>query len=216
MLTSSPVISSGGGGGGGITSAVYNTQLGAISISGGVASFPAHVFFQRQGSQTAAVASGTTGIPFDNTIPLVTEGTTFIGPIFITPFFGDGSTNVVVIVDAFFSRVATSTTNKHVVGALFAATDGTLNYGANAVATCIGYSPYLVGDTGMVALHLEYDFSPASTNRHAFIFRAGVEGSGTVDALRFNSSDGTNALFGGTLASGLWASEYEAFNYPPS
>lgn len=139
-------------------------------------------------TQTGAVATGTTTIPIDDTIPQNTEGTEFITRA-ITPTSASSKLRI----DVFFMG-ACDTANRNLTVALFqdstadalaAVTD--FNATANALRP-ISFSHYMTAGT---------------TSSTTFKVRAGVETSGTVT---FNGAGGARYL-GGVFASGITVTE---------
>jgi hypothetical protein len=218
MLTSSPVISNSSGGGGVTVNGSgsgsnFNSTTGPTGITFHVSgsNVSASLLYtpyvvQTQWSTDNSVSSGTTGIPLDNTIPQITEGTQFLSKV-AQSIFGDGSTVWLITVEATFGRTATSGAIKRIVGALFE--DST----ANALDATVSEDFSTTG--GVVTLNLSYVSSNINdVSPHTFKFRVGVEGSGTVDAVKFNSTDGSNNMLGGSLYSKIIVSEVLQLNYP--
>lgn len=138
---------------------------------------------QMVNTQTGAVATGTTTLPADDTIPQNTEGTQFM-TLAITP---QSSANTLLIeVQAHLSpSVATSVT-----GAIFQ--DST----AGALAAKAWYESTA---TGFSELTIRHKMTAGTTSATTFKFRAGMAGAGT---LTFNGQGG-GRLFGGVMASSI-------------
>jgi hypothetical protein len=141
-------------------------------------------------SQTGAVATGTTTIPFDDTIPQNTEGTEFLTAT-ITP---RSSTNILFIqavMNYSYSIANTVTT------ALFQDTT------ANALAAS---SEYGSTATGMINSGLSYYMTSGTTSATTFKIRSGGESAGT---LTLNGFSGARKL-GGTMFSSITIMEISA------
>lgn len=141
-------------------------------------------------SQVGTVATGTTIIPFDNTIPQITEGTEFM-TVTITPTSASSTLEIDV-----------TTYSSHSVGnfnasALFQ--DST----ANALAVGAGYSSVA---TGMVPVRFTHYMTAGTTSPTTFRVRIGNSGAGT---LTFNGTGGVQT-FGGVFASRITVKEYRA------
>jgi len=141
----------------------------------------------------SAAATGTTTIPFDDTIPQNTEGTEFMTQA-ITP---KSATNLLIIeVVAYLSgsNAATSLT-----GAIFQ--DST----ANALATG---QTYMATATGRILLPVGHSMTAGTASSTTFKFRAGpdLSGGGTVT---FNGANGTR-YYGATTKSYIKITEVKA------
>lgn len=137
---------------------------------------------------SSAVATGTTTIPFDNTIPQNTEGDQYM-TLAITP---KSTTNtLVIIVEAQLSYSVIS----NLTMALFQ--DST----ANALAAV---SHTVAGNTYVTPLTLVYIMAAGTTSSTTFKIRAGANGAGTTT---FNGTGGTQ-IFGGAAKSSITIFEY--------
>lgn len=168
-----------------LSNGVTNTLGTANGGTGVTASNPV---IQRVSTETGAVATGTTLIPLDDTIPQNTEGDQYM-TLSITP---KNSSNILVIdVVGFFSYNGLS--GFHM--ALFQ--DSTANALAVGTETC-------GGSTYMVNIVFRHIMTAGTTSSTTFKIRAGGNNSGTTT---FN---GTNSgrLFGGVLASSITITEY--------
>jgi hypothetical protein len=140
---------------------------------------------------TTAVATGTTAIPRDDTIPQITEGTEFMTQA-ITP---RSATNILVIeVISYLANSAVCT----IAAALFQ--DST----ANALA--VGISP--VPDAAAVSIGrmvvTRHEMVAGTTSATTFRLRAGTNGGGT---LTFNGSAGGRE-YGAITKSSIVIREY--------
>ena len=133
--------------------------------------------------QTGAVATGTTVIPFDDTIPQNTEGDEYMS-LAITPKSATSKLIIQVTVQATCS--VTSWGN----AALFQ--DST----ANALAVAFGFTD---AATSGHAVEFTHYMTSGTTSSTTFKVRAGVNGAGTMT---FNGQAGARR-FGGTLASSI-------------
>lgn len=139
-------------------------------------------------TQTGTSATGTTTIPFDNTIPQNTEGTEFM-TLAITP---TSSTNALFIqVDIVCSYSIANT----MTAALFQ--DST----ANALAAA---SEYQTTGTGITTISFNHRMIAGTTSATTFKVRAGGETAGTMT---FNGISGTQYM-GGVFTSSISITEY--------
>lgn len=138
----------------------------------------------------AAVATGTTVIPEDDTMPQITEGTEFMAQA-ITP---KSATNRLQIK----AEIAFSTSNINSgVAALFQ--DST----ANALAAKECYIPVANATGNIVVTH---DMVAGTTSATTFRLRAGPAVAGTLTFNGFNSA----RKFGGITLSSITVTEYKA------
>lgn len=137
--------------------------------------FPAGAVVQVVYTNSTAVATGTTTVPMDDTIPQITEGTEFM-TLAITP---KSTTNVLDI--HIVALVANSTAGVYNIGALFQ--DAT----ANALAGNISYSTN--GITTIITIN--YTMVAGTTSATTFRFRAGPSAAGTIT---FNGVGGSRYL----------------------
>jgi len=161
-----------------------------IATDGGLSSSSAGAGFVVQTVSTnySAVATGTTVIPWDDTIPQNTEGDEYMS-ISITP---KSTTNILVI-----EVVASLASNgvKMIGGAIFQ--DST----AGALAATAVLEPVISAN---VALPLTHSMVAGTTSSTTFKFRAGGETAGTIT---FNGAGGARK-FGGITASNIKITEY--------
>ena len=141
-------------------------------------------------SQTGAVATGTTTIPFDDTIPQNTEGTEFLS-VAITPSSTSNLLLIQVVMNYSYSIANTVTM------ALFQDTT------ANALAAS---SEYGSTATGMINSGLTHYMTAGTTSSTTFKVRAGGETAGT---LTVNGFSGARKL-GGVMISSITVTEYAA------
>lgn len=161
------------------------------------ASFPTallqngHVI-QVKSTNFSAVASGTTLVPEDDTMPQITEGTEFMTQA-ITPLLS--TSRLFITATCFVSQ--SLNTNNAIIGALFK------DAGANALAAADQFSN--VGSAGY-RLQFSHDAASGSTSAATYRVRIGVVNAST---LTFNGFGGTRR-FGGISLSSLAIIEYKA------
>ena len=137
-----------------------------------------------------AVATGTTLIPIDDTIPQITEGDQYM-TLAITP---KSATNILVIqVTVYMSNSAAN----DLIVALFQ--DST----ANALAAA---STYQGAATGRVTIPLTYTMTAGTTSSTTFRIRAGGSAAGTTTFNGFSSA----RVFGAITKSSIVITEYKA------
>lgn len=159
-------------------SSITNTQMGTGML------------VQQVITTYSAVATGTTQIPIDDTIPQITEGTEFMTQA-ITP---KSTTNRLEIEAVFFG--SNSSANWTTL-ALFQ--DAT----ANALAAT---SEYQGTGTGGVCVKLVHSMTAGTTSSTTFRIRAGAGAAGTET---FNGQSGLR-LFGAIPKSAIVVREYKA------
>lgn len=138
---------------------------------------------------TGAVASGTTIIPENDTIPQITEGNEYM-TLAITPI-RPGSTLKIDVV----CQLTTSASSAHMVAALFQ--DALLN------ALKCGVEGTTSGN--MVAVVFSYKVASGGTTLRTYRVRGGASGAGTTT---FNGRAGARR-YGGVLASSIIITEVE-------
>lgn len=138
----------------------------------------------------SAVATGTTVIPYDDTIPQITEGDQFMTQA-ITP---KSATNRLFIEAKIY---ATNSVVQEIIGALFQ--DAT----ANALAATVQYA---TTGTGEVQLILTHDMVAGTTSSTTFRTRIG---GATASTTTFNGRGGARK-FGGITLSTIKITEYKA------
>lgn len=143
--------------------------------------------------ETGTLATGTTLIPFDNTIPQNTEGDQYM-TLAITP----KSATDLLIIDVRMILFH-SATSGNVAGALFQ--DST----ASALATTHVTSAAGANAMGII-LSFQHKMTAGTTSSTTFKVRGGGQVAGTSS---FNGISGS-AFFGGTAASSITITEYKA------
>lgn len=139
-------------------------------------------------TQTGAVATGTTAIPLDDTIPQNTEGDQYMS-LAITPTSASSKLLIDVV-----AHVAHSSVNTWMTAALFQ--DST----ANALAVGFQTNPSTDGNTEIRFAHY---MTAGTTSSTTFKVRIGANGAGTTT---FNGRLGAR-LFGGVVASSITITE---------
>ena len=163
----------------GVTGAVtLSTKLATTNLATGAV-------VQMQVVQTGTFAEGTTVIPFDNTIPQITEGDEYM-TLAITP---KASTNRL-----FIQAVVNGSGNAtgDLIAALFVGTT------ANALAVSNDY------DVSRGQMIINYSMIAGATSELTFRIRAGRSSSGTF---YFNGYHDSLSLFGGTYMSSITITE---------
>lgn len=150
----------------------------------------AGVTIQTVNTQTGAMATGTTTVPWDDTIPQITEGTEFM-TLAITP---TSATNILII--EVVATLNASAVN-YIIGALFQ--DST----ANALAAAAVYQE---GASRAMNMKFTHKMTAGTTSSTTFRFRAGTGGAAT---LTFNGEVGARRL-GGVFASSITITEVKA------
>ena len=144
---------------------------------------------QRVNTQTGAMATGTTIIPADDTIPQNTEGTEFM-TLAITP---TSATNVLVI--QVTALLSTGTATRTITAALFQDTTANALAVGNGAGSNLGY---------VHTITFTHTMTAGTTSATTFKVRGGVDVSGTIT---FNGATGAR-LFGGVMASSITITEY--------
>jgi hypothetical protein len=147
------------------------------------------VFVQRVTSQDGAVATGTTTIPVDDTIPQNTEGTQFLS-VAITP------TSAANILDIEVSVMVAASAIVHMTAALFQDTT------ANALAAR-GQKALAAGD--LMQMSFMHTMTAGTTSATTFKVRIGGSGASTIT---LNGAAGAR-LYGGVSASIIRVTERE-------
>ena len=137
---------------------------------------------QTQRTAYSAVATGTTTIPFDDTIPQNTEGDEYMTRA-ITPT----SASNLLIIEARGSYASTMAVNNTMAQAIFQDTTA----GALSIMTC------LAGGSVPMELITKHRMLAATTSSTTFKARAGAQGAGTTT---FNGNAGARA-YGGVYGS---------------
>jgi len=143
---------------------------------------------QQVNTQTGAVATGTTAIPVDDTIPQNTEGTEFM-TLAITPTSATNKLKIEVVVYLSHSAI-----NQFIAAAIFQ--DAT----ANALAV---QSHFIAAATGNACISFTHYMTAGTTSSTTFKVRAGGNTGATVT---FNGQSG-GRMYGGVLASSITITE---------
>lgn len=176
----------------------YNSTLNTLETYNGSAWGPVvttvtpGTVLQVVNYQTGTVATGTTLIPLDNTIPQNTEGDQYMS-LAITP---KSATSKLFIQSVVY--LASSATGTFLTSALFQ--DST----ANALAAATAYAAYTNGGTLPVCIN--YYMTSGTTSSTTFKIRAGARDAGTMT---FNGTGGAQ-VFGGVSASSITITEIAA------
>ena len=141
---------------------------------------------QKQLTVTGAVATGTTTIPNDDSIPLITEGDQFMSQA-ITP------TSAINLMDVFAQGVYTTNAAAHIVQSIFQ--DSSANLG------CTDHVCTASGNT--INLVTKYMGPAGTTSATTFKVRAGGNGGPTTT---FNGAGGART-YGGAFASRIEVTE---------
>ena len=155
------------------------------------ASMPAGSVLQVVNVQSGAVATGTTTIPNDDTIPQITEGTEFL-TLAITPSSATSKLKIDVIIFLAHSVSAAS-----IITALFQ--DST----ANALSVATNQDP---NPGGMMPMCITYYMTAGTTSSTTFRVRGGSDSAGTIT---FNGNSSTRK-FGGVFGSNITIMEIAA------
>lgn len=137
----------------------------------------------------AAVATGTTLIPYDDTIPQITEGDEYMTQVIVPK---SATNHLLIEVTAMFSSSAA----QDFIYALFQ--DST----ANALAAD---SQLMLTATGTMSCKLTYDMAAGTTSSTTFRLRAGGRNAGTTT---FNGT-GVARLYGAISKSNIKITEYK-------
>ena len=144
---------------------------------------------QVQVYRTGAVASGSTTIPYDNTIPQITEGDQYMS-ITVTPT--NASSMLEITVTAILS--CTNPT-QNVVAALF-------RTGVSDALAAAAHTQNV--GTGVVNLSFKHHMTAGTTSPITFTVRAG----GQAGTCYLNGNNTSGALLGGKYASSITVVEY--------
>lgn len=140
-------------------------------------------------TETGAVATGTTVIPFDDTIPQNTEGDQYLS-LAITPTSATNNLKIEFVVHASFSVAG-----NWITAALFQDT------GANAIAATSGFEQI---STALNPMALTHVMLAGTTSATTFKVRIGANNAGTTT---FNGQAAARKL-GGVMISSLTITEY--------
>jgi hypothetical protein len=142
-------------------------------------------------TQTGAVATGTTTVPLDDSIPQKTEGNEFM-TLAITPTSATNKLKIEVVAILEYSADA--------VVAVLLFQDST----ANALASDMVWN--LGTGTRNISVSFTHYMAAGTTSATTFKVRAGGDNAGTMT---FNGRGG-GRMYGGTLASSITITEYSA------
>lgn len=177
----------------GVTIDGLNIKDGALTTNSSVPwnALPTGAVVQMVSTNFSAVATGTTVLPYDDTIPQITEGNEFMTRA-ITP---KSTTNrLVITATLYLSHSAAST---FYTAALFQ--DAT----ANALAADGYFDPTA---NGVGNITLTHEMAAGTTSATTFRVRAGGNNAGTIT---LNGTGGTRRL-GGITLSNITITEYKA------
>jgi hypothetical protein len=132
--------------------------------------------------QTGAMATGTTGLPYDDTIPQITEGDQFMS-LAVTP---KSATSTLLVQVTFFGSNGNI---NNMTAALF--------QDAMANALAVGHAT-VTSNAATVSIKFSHSIVSGSTAARTFRVRAGCPNGTTT----FNGQTGVR-LFGGVMASGI-------------
>lgn len=141
-------------------------------------------------AETGAVATGTTTIPADDTVPQNTEGTEFM-TLAVTPTSASNVLKIDVV-----AMMSCATASRTICVALFQ--DSTASALAVMAISLTASSAF-----GMLPISFTHHMTAGTTSSTTFKVRAGVETSGTVT---FNGSNGAR-FYGGVVASSITITE---------
>jgi hypothetical protein len=166
---------------------------GTLTATGKLAasSLPAGAVLQVKNLQTGAVATGTTLIPFDDTIPQITEGNQYMS-LAITPISATSKLLICVV-----ATVGSSVANQWMTSALFQ--DST----ANALAVNSVFTP---NATAFAPCVFNYFMTSGTTSSTTFTVRSGGSDAGTTT---FNGQSAARR-FDGVMASSITITEIAA------
>ena len=140
--------------------------------------------------QTGAVATGSTQMPYDDTIPQITEGNEYM-TLAITP--RSAASTLIIQVGYYISSAPGATYT--LTGALFQ------DAIANALAAISTFSGY---DNGIVGSTLFHKMTSPGTGTYTFRFRAGINAAGTTT---LNGQQSGLRRMGGVGASSITITE---------
>jgi hypothetical protein len=156
------------------------------------AALPTDPVIQRVSTLVVTSTTGTTVIPWDDSIPQITEGDQYMTQA-ITP----KNTNNILVIDALIVFSNSGSVNLELTAALFQ--DST----ANALAAVNSVNAVSLGP---MVLPLRYIMTAGTTSATTFRIRAGAQNAGTTT---LNGSAGARKL-GGAMTSYMMITEYAA------
>lgn len=140
-------------------------------------------------ASTGSLLTGTTAIPFDNTIPQSTEGDQYL-TLSITPKLSSSKIHVEALIN-----IAHTSSGNAIIMALFV--DSNANASACGSVTCTGVS-------FCHQIRVSFDYTNSSTASKTFKMRAGSASGATTTV----NGSGGSAFLGGTFATYIRATEY--------
>ena len=174
------------------TDTLTNKSIAATQLTGTIAAsaLPSGSILQIVRSQTSAVATGTTILPNDNTIPQITEGTQFLS-LAITP---TSATSKLLIQ---YEINASTTAGAAISSALF----------QDSTASAIAAGNFTQATNWSVRYPLTYYMTSGTTSSTTFTVRAGLETAGTIC---LNGNGAGVRYFGGVNYSSITITEIAA------
>ena len=175
------------------TDTLTNKSIAATQLTGTIAAsrLPAGSVLQVVNSLISATGSTTTLIPFDNTIPQITEGAQFL-TLAITPISATSKLMISVVLNA-----STPTAAQNFITALFQGST------ANALAA---NNATVSGGNAFILQTLFYFMTSGTTSSTTFTVRAGLQSAGTLNI----NQNASGSYFGGTLYSSITITEIAA------
>lgn len=190
------MVLGGSGTANGITSfssaARFGSTLATAAQGISIPSLPAGTILQVVNYQTGAVATGTTTIPYDDTIPQNTEGNEYMS-LAITPKSAASKLKIDIV-----AMITTSASAGWMTVALFQDTT------ANALAATT--SIFLSGSGYGGSVPLIHFMTAGTTSSTTFKVRMGCNNAGTTT---FNGQAGVR-IYGGSMASSITITEIAA------
>lgn len=173
----------------GSASADFHTPLPLTEGGTGIATATTAIV-QRVNVQTGAVATGTTTIPLDDTIPQNTEGSQYM-TLAITPTSAASILEIAIV-----ANLAVNVAGVVIIAALF----------KDSVASAIEVHSQFANVNADHTFVFNHTISAGSTSEQTFKLRAGPHAAGTIT---FNGRNSAR-LFGGVCLSSITITEYTA------
>ena len=170
----------------------YQLRSGAPLVAATAATALSGSVIQTVNVETGAVATGTTTIPFDDTIPQITEGDEYM-TLAVTPNNSSNKLEIEIV-----AIISNSATQNMLSAVLFQ--DAT----ANALAA--GTKSQGTGTGQLSTIHFRHYMAAGTTSSTTFRVRCGGDSGGTTT---FNGIAG-NRKYGGVLASSITIQEIKA------
>jgi len=146
---------------------IVNADIAAATITNAKLATPG-IVVQMVNTQTGAVATGTTSIPLDDTIPQITEGDQYMS-LAITP---KNASNILIIEAGVF--LSTNTNDRRPIAALFVGST------SNALTVSSSYTELGTEESSIQLMH---KMTASVTTELTFTIRAGAN---TTQTLTFN------------------------------